>query len=75
MQADIQPWVVVGRITAILGMGLALSISILLYLGAIWLWATIALVVGGLFFGMMVLVERSKAARSMSGRPPAALEP
>ena len=75
MQAEFVPWVVAGRIAAVIGMGLAGSLGILFLLGAYWLWGVTALGVAALFFGMMMLVERSQAAQSMSGKPPAALEP
>jgi hypothetical protein len=72
---EIHPWVVVGRIAAILGMGLTISIGILLLLGAIWLPGIVALLLTVPFFVLMVGVERSKAARSMTGKPPGATEP
>ena len=72
---EIQPWVVVGRIAAILGMGLTISIGILLLLGAIWLPGVVALLLTLPFFALMIGVERSKAARSMTGEPPGATEP
>ena len=71
---EIQPWVVAGRITGIIGMGLTISLGILFLLGALWVPGAIALVSTVPFFVLMVAVERSKAAQSMSGKPPAALE-
>ena len=72
---EIQPWVVVGRIAAILGMGLTISLGILFLLGAIWVPGIIALALALPFFALMVGVERSKAARAMTGKPPPSLEP
>ena len=72
---EIQPWVVAGRIAAILGMGLTISLAILFLLGAIWVWGIAMLVLTLPFFTLMVGVERSKAAKAMTGKPPAALEP
>ena len=72
---EIQPWVVAGRIAAIIGMGLMLSFAILFFLGALWLPGLIATLLTVPFVVLMVAVERSKAARAMSGKPPAALEP
>jgi ABC-type Na+ efflux pump permease subunit len=72
---DIQPWVVVGRIAAIIGMGLAISLAILFFLGALWLPAIVSTALVLPFVALMVGVERSKAARAMTGRPPPALEP
>ena len=71
---EIQPWVVAGRITGIIGLGLTISVGILLLLGALWVPGVIALLLALPFFVLMVIVERSKAAQSMSGKPPAALE-
>ena len=72
---EIQPWVVAGRIAAILGMGLSISLGILLLLMPQWLWGILALAMTAPFFVLMIGVERSKAARAMTGKPPAALEP
>jgi ABC-type Na+ efflux pump permease subunit len=71
---EIQPWVVTGRITGIIGMGLTISLGILFLLGALWVPGVVALLLTVPFFVLMVAVERSKAARAMSGKPPAALE-
>ncbi len=75
MVPEIQPWVVAGRIAAILGMGLSISVGILLLLMPEWVWGTVALAITAPFFALMIGVERSKAARAMTGKPPAALEP
>jgi len=72
---EIQPWVVAGRIAAILGMGITLSLGILFLLGAIWGWGLAMLLLTVPFMVLMMGIERSKAARAMSGKPPAALEP
>jgi hypothetical protein len=72
---EIHPWVVAGRIASIIGMGLTISIGILLLLGALWLPGIIALALTVPFFALMLGVERSKAARSMTGKPPGAVEP
>jgi hypothetical protein len=73
--AEIQPWVVAGRIAAIIGMGLAISLAILFLLGALWLPGAIAALLALPFFALMVGIERSKAAKAMTGKPPAAIEP
>jgi hypothetical protein len=67
--------VVAGRIAAILGMGLSISVGILLLLVPEWLWGTVALAMTIPFFALMVMVERSKAARAMTGKPPTAPNP
>ena len=68
---EIQPWVVAGRIAAILGMGLSISLGILLLLMPEWLWGALALAMTAPFLALMIAVERSKAAQAMSGKPPA----
>jgi hypothetical protein len=68
---EIQPWVVAGRIAAILGMGLSISLGILLLLMPEWLWGTLAFAMTAPFLALMIAVERSKAAQSMTGKPPA----
>lgn len=75
MEPEIQPWVVAGRIGAILGMGLTLSLGILFLLGAIWTWGIGMLLLMLPFAGLMIAVERSDAAKAMTGMPPPALEP
>lgn len=72
---EIEPWVVAGRIAAIIGMGLTISLGILFLLGALWLPGIISIALTVPFFALMVRVERSKAAQRMTGKPPAALEP
>jgi uncharacterized membrane protein len=71
----IQPWVVAGRVTAILGMGLSISLAILFLLGSIWLWGAVFVVLSVLFGVGMVAIERSKAAQAMLGKGAAPLEP
>lgn len=72
---EIQPWVIAGRITGILGMGLTISIGILFLLGGIWTWGLGALALTLPFLALMIGVERSKAAKAMTGQPPPALDP
>ena len=72
---EIQPWVVAGRIAAILGMGLTISLGILFLLGAIWVPGIVSLALTLPFFALMIGVERSKAAKAMTGKPPSSLEP
>ena len=72
---EIQIWVVVARIVAILGMGLTIALGILFLLGGIWLWGVGAFLLSVPFFALMFGVERSKAAQAMTGKPPTALEP
>ena len=50
--------VVVGRIVAVSGMGLAAAIAILAFVGGLWQAGLIAVAVTALFMGMMFLIER-----------------
>ena len=50
--------VVIGRIVAVSGMGLAAAIAILAFVGGLWVLGLIATALTGLFMGMMFLIER-----------------
>jgi len=50
--------VVIGRIVAVSGMGLAAAIAILAFVAGLWLLGLIATAVTGLFMAMMFLIER-----------------
>ena len=50
--------VVIGRIVAVSGMGLAASIAILAFVGGLWAAGLVAVGVTALFMGMMFLIER-----------------
>ena len=50
--------VVVGRIVAVSGMGLAAAIAILAFVGGLWQAGLVAVAVTALFMGMMFLIER-----------------
>jgi hypothetical protein len=50
--------VVIGRIVAVSGMGLAAAIAILAFVGGLWVAGLIAAAVTALFMGMMFLIER-----------------
>ena len=50
--------VVIGRIVAVSGMGLAAAIAILAFVGGLWLAGLIAVAVTALFMGMMFFIER-----------------
>jgi hypothetical protein len=50
--------VVIGRIVAVSGMGLAAAIAILAFVGGLWVVGLVAVAVTALFIGMMFLVER-----------------
>ena len=50
--------VVIGRIVAVSGMGLAAAIAILAFVGGLWLVGLVATVTTTLFMGLMFLIER-----------------
>ncbi len=50
--------IVIGRIVAVSGMGLAAAIAILAFVGGLWVAGLVAVAVTGLFMGMMFLIER-----------------
>ena len=50
--------IVIGRIVAVSGMGLAAAIGILAFVGGLWVAGLLAVAVTGLFMGMMFLIER-----------------
>jgi len=50
--------VVIGRIVAVSGMGVAAAIAILAFVGGLWVAGLIASAVTALFMGMMFLIER-----------------
>jgi hypothetical protein len=50
--------IVIGRIVAVSGMGLAAAIAILAFVGALWVLGLVAVIVTALFLGMMFLIER-----------------
>jgi ABC-type Fe3+-siderophore transport system permease subunit len=50
--------VVIGRIVAVSGMGVAAAIAILAFVGGLWVVGLVAVAVTALFMGMMLLIER-----------------
>jgi ABC-type Fe3+-siderophore transport system permease subunit len=50
--------VVIGRIVAVSGMGVAAAIAILAFVGGLWVMGLVAVAVTALFMGMMFLIER-----------------
>jgi ABC-type Fe3+-siderophore transport system permease subunit len=50
--------VVIGRIVAVSGMGVAAAIAILAFVGGLWVVGLVAVAVTALFMGMMFLIER-----------------
>jgi hypothetical protein len=58
-QPRIPPYIVVGRITAVVGMSLGIALGIFLLLGGLWLWGLVALAASLPFFAMIFLIERA----------------
>ena len=55
--------VVIGRIVAVSGMGLAAAIAILAFVGGLWMAGLVSAAVAALFVGMMFLIERGTEHR------------
>ncbi len=72
MIKGVSPFVVAGRILAVIGMGMTAAVAILLALVPEWLWATAAALAFLPFFGLIVLVERYSVRHGLIGvEPPA----
>lgn len=59
MQARVPAYIVVGRIVAVVGMSLAIALSIFFLLGGLLLWGVVAAVAAAPFFAMIFLIERA----------------
>ena len=67
MNSPVTPWVLAGRIFAIIGMGLTAAIAILLFIIPAWLLGLAATALFFPFLGMIVLVERYQSKHGMIG--------
>ncbi|MBE7519167.1 MAG: hypothetical protein HS107_07950 [Thermoflexaceae bacterium] len=67
MNTGISPFVVAGRILAVIGMGLTAAVAILLALVPEWLWAGLAVLAFLPFLGLIVLVERYSVRHGLIG--------
>ncbi len=72
MNSPVTPWVLAGRIFAIVGMSFFAAVAILFFVGGFWLWGLGATLLFFPFFLMIVLVERWQAEHGMIGPPDAA---
>lgn len=70
MKTEVTPFVVAGRILAVIGMGLTAAMAILLALVPAWLWAGVAAAAFFPFFGLIVLVERYSVRHGLIGPEP-----
>ncbi len=67
MKSQVTPFVVAGRILAVIGMGLTAAMAILLALIPAWEWAALSVAAFLPFFGLIVLVERYSVSRGLIG--------
>ncbi len=67
MNSPVTPWVLAGRIFAIIGMAFFAAVSILLLIIPEWLYGAIAGLLFFPFFGLIVLVERFQSKHGMIG--------
>lgn len=70
LKAPISPWVVAGRILAIIGMSFFAAAGILFFLGGFWLWGALALLAAVPFVALIVMVERYSTKRGWIGPEP-----
>ena len=71
MNTPVTPYVLVGRIFAIIGMSFCAAAAILLFIIPAWLWGFVATAAFFPFFGLIVLVERYSAKHGLIGPPQA----
>lgn len=67
VNSPVTPWVLAGRIFAIVGMSFFAAVCILMLIIPEWLYGTIAGLLFFPFFAMIVLVERFQAKHGMIG--------
>lgn len=67
MNSPVTPYVLAGRILAILGMGFTSAVAILFFVGAFWWWALAAVVAFIPFLALIVLVEKYQSAHGLIG--------
>jgi hypothetical protein len=58
LQPRIPTYIVVGRITAVLGMSVAIALGIFLLLAGTWQWGMAALAAAAPFVALIFLIER-----------------
>jgi hypothetical protein len=67
MNSPVTPWVLAGRIFAIIGMAFFAAVAILLFIIPEWLLGLAATALFFPFFGLIVLVERYQSKHGMIG--------
>ena len=74
VNSPVTPWVLAGRILAIIGMAFFAAVAILLFIIPEWLLGLAAAALFFPFFGLIVLVERYQSKHGMIGPPDAEAE-
>ena len=69
MNSPVTPWVLAGRIFAIVGMAFFAAVAILFFIGGFWLWGLGSMALFFPFLLLIIVVERWQAARGMIGPP------
>ena len=69
VNTPVTPYVLAGRIFAILGMSLAAALAILFFVGGFWIWGIGATLAFAPFFLLIVFVERYSSAHGLIGPP------
>jgi hypothetical protein len=69
MNTPVTPYVLAGRILAILGMSLAAALAILFFVGGFWWWGLGATAAFFPFFLLIWAVERYSSAHGLIGPP------
>lgn len=69
MNSPVTPWVLAGRILAIVGMSFFAAVAILFFVGGFWLWGLGSALLFVPFLFMITLVERWQAHHGMIGPP------
>jgi hypothetical protein len=67
VNSAVTPYVLAGRIFAILGMGFTAAVAILFFVGAFWWWGIAATLAFLPFLGLIVAVERYQSKHGMIG--------
>ncbi len=70
MNSAVTPYVLAGRIFAIIGMGFTAASAILLFIIPAWGWGIAMTLAFFPFFGLIVLVERLSARHGLIGEEP-----
>ncbi|HMO55134.1 MAG TPA: hypothetical protein PJ994_11560 [Tepidiformaceae bacterium] len=74
MHTPVTPYVLAGRILAIVGMGFTAACAILFFIIPAWWWAIGATLLFFPFFGLIVLVEQYQSRHGMIGPDVAPVE-